>query len=127
MQTSESPTSLFCGIVAFFGIGGYAIATYGWFLGLGLGWIPALCIAILIRATLQYTLPSLIILLWSFLPYYIAPLLLFVFYPLIRDGELSEAGRMWGLGIPLVIAGVLLYLVVKRQFLTWWQSGEPKI
>lgn len=33
------------GVVAFFGCWIYAIATYGWFLGLAFGWIPSLMIA----------------------------------------------------------------------------------
>jgi hypothetical protein len=33
------------GVATFFGCWIYAIATYGWFLGLALGWIPSLIIA----------------------------------------------------------------------------------
>jgi hypothetical protein len=36
------------GTIAFLILWGYAIATYGWFLGLGVGWIPSIFIAILI-------------------------------------------------------------------------------
>ena len=38
---------LFVGISVFFGSWGYAIKTYGWFLGLGLGWIPSFFLGIL--------------------------------------------------------------------------------
>jgi hypothetical protein len=38
---------LFVGISVFFGSWGYAIKTYGWVLGLGLGWLPALFLGIL--------------------------------------------------------------------------------
>jgi hypothetical protein len=31
----------FVGVSVFFGSWAYAIKTYGWFLGLGLGWIPS--------------------------------------------------------------------------------------
>lgn len=33
------------GVPTFLACWAYAIATYGWFLGGGLGWLPALCIA----------------------------------------------------------------------------------
>jgi len=32
-------------VVTFLGSWAYAVATYGWFLGLSLGWIPALILA----------------------------------------------------------------------------------
>jgi hypothetical protein len=35
----------FVGVVAFFASWIYAISTYGWFLGLSLGWIPSIIIA----------------------------------------------------------------------------------
>lgn len=38
---------LFVGISVFFGSWGYAIKSYGWFLGLGLGWIPAFFLGIM--------------------------------------------------------------------------------
>jgi len=38
---------LFVGISVFFGSWVYAIKTYGWFLGLGLGWIPSFFLGIL--------------------------------------------------------------------------------
>jgi hypothetical protein len=36
------------GLIAFVSSWIYAVATYGWFLGLGLGWIPSIFVAILI-------------------------------------------------------------------------------
>jgi hypothetical protein len=36
------------GVVSFFSCWIYAIVTYGWFLGLAFGWIPALIIAIIV-------------------------------------------------------------------------------
>ena len=39
------PFSGLLGILTFFGCWIYAVATYGWFLGLSLGWIPSIIIA----------------------------------------------------------------------------------
>lgn len=39
---------LITGIVAFIALMVYAVSTFGWFLGLGLGWIPAGFIALVI-------------------------------------------------------------------------------
>ena len=36
------------GVVTFFGCWAYSIATYGVFLGVGLGWIPSLIIAVIV-------------------------------------------------------------------------------
>lgn len=36
------------GVVTFLGGWAYAIATYGWFLGGGLGWIPAAFIGVIV-------------------------------------------------------------------------------
>lgn len=48
--------SVLIGIVAFFASWAYAVASYGWFLGLGLGWIPALVIGVI--AALVWPLPA---------------------------------------------------------------------
>ena len=52
-QEYEETSGLFIfavvvGVVTFLGCWIYAIATYGWFLGLAFGWIPALIITIII-------------------------------------------------------------------------------
>jgi hypothetical protein len=35
-------------VLTFFGCWGYAIALWGWFIGIGLGWIPALVFAVIV-------------------------------------------------------------------------------
>jgi hypothetical protein len=48
--------------VTFFGCWAYAIAEYGWFLGLALGWIPSLIIAGITLVIVQAISPALVIL-----------------------------------------------------------------
>ncbi len=40
--------ALITGVIAFIALMVYAVSTYGWFLGLGMGWIPAGVIAFVI-------------------------------------------------------------------------------
>ena len=42
--------ALLTGIVAFIALWWYSVATYGWFLGGGLGWIPSFFLAIIVGA-----------------------------------------------------------------------------
>jgi hypothetical protein len=42
--------------IAAAGEGVYALATYGWFMGLGLGWIPSIFIAVLIALAIAVAL-----------------------------------------------------------------------
>lgn len=47
MSEYPGPMGWIVGVAAFFGCWGYAVATYGWFLGIGLGWLPSLFIAVI--------------------------------------------------------------------------------
>ncbi|MCM2263748.1 MAG: hypothetical protein NDI73_00995 [Desulfuromonadales bacterium] len=44
---SRSLIGFFVGVSVFFGSWVYAIKTYGWFLGLGLGWIPSIFLGVM--------------------------------------------------------------------------------
>lgn len=48
MSTWEDDPQLFVGVLSFLALWAYAIATFGWFLGGGLGWIPAAAIAVIL-------------------------------------------------------------------------------
>jgi hypothetical protein len=52
------------GTITFFCLWTYAVATYGWFLGLGLGWIPAFFIAALVGSLWPLWVAILAIPLW---------------------------------------------------------------
>ncbi len=46
---------------AFFGSWAYAIATYGWFLGGTLGWVPAIVIAFIVFIAFQVLAPFVVV------------------------------------------------------------------
>lgn len=58
-------------IITFLGCWGYAIATWGWFVGLAFGWIPSIIIAIIAAALSPLLLIGIvIIILWQTYEYF---------------------------------------------------------
>ena len=48
MDEYPGPIGYIVGVISFFAGWMYAISAYGWFLGLGLGWLPAIFIALIV-------------------------------------------------------------------------------
>jgi hypothetical protein len=60
--------ALITGVLSFLALWAYAVDTYGWFLGGGLGWIPALFLAVLLGLLWPLLLLGLIIVLVGLAP-----------------------------------------------------------